>query len=251
VDPLRVVVIGHEDDPRASQCPQADRPRCQTIFVLDRVAWVEGSMVDPVPQQGDAKPVQTRGDVEAIIKAKVPGASALALIAAQASATTSVDPRFRVGIEGIVWTVRIMTAAAGPDGTIGLANMAIDDRTGAVLEQLPLPASFTVEPAALLLDANVGNAIGGSDVPFFELDATSGVPLLTGYLWWGVPALVIDPGRYVLRGWLGPIDGAATGKAHDSCHTTTTIESSAELGFTATWPNHSSPCTWSATLPGR
>ena len=251
LDPLRVIVIGHEDDPRAWQCPNTDRPRCQAIFVVDRVVWVEGSMVDPAPQPRDVKRVQTPGDVEAIIKLNIPGASPLALTAVEASEATSIDPSFRLGIDGIVWIVRITTGAVGPDGTIGLANVAIDDKTGAVLQQLPLPASFPVEPAALRLNGTVGNSAGGSDEPFYELDDLNGAPLLGGYLAWQTPALVLGPGSYVLRGWLAGVDGAVTGKAHDSCHTSVVAEPSALLALAATWPNHSSPCAWSTTLPGR
>ena len=147
--------------------------------------------------------------------------------------------------------MRITTGAVGPDGTIGLANVAIDDKTGAVLQQLPLPASFPVEPAALRLNGTVGNSAGGSDEPFYELDDLNGAPLLGGYLAWQTPALVLGPGSYVLRGWLAGVDGAVTGKAHDSCHTSVVAEPSALLALAATWPNHSSPCAWSTTLPGR
>ncbi len=249
LDPVRVVLVGHADDPRAWQCTAAERATCEAIFVVDRVVWVEGVATDPVAQSAKARSVQTRGDVEAIINAKLPGSTSLALTALEAPEATSVDPRFRVGIEGMVWTARVTTGEVGSDGTVGLVNVAVDDQTGAVLQQLPLPASFSVQPAALRLNEVVDHAAGGSDAPFYELDGPTGVPVLSGYLAWGTPALLIDPGSYVLRGWLARFADGVAGKGHDACQFSIAAESSTELALTATWPSHKTACTWATTKP--
>jgi len=248
--PRRVVLIGHEGDPRTWQCRAPDRQGCETAFVLDRVVSVEATLIDPAPQQSDVAPLKTAAAVQAILVAALPGAQLVSLVPVNTADAPAIDPRFRIGIDGVAWIARMAVEPAGSDGTTSMNEVAVSDASGTVLQQLAFPASFS-EPFAVLRLNMAGASGGGQEATFYGLDGGNGVPILAGSLNWQTPAATIEPGTYTLRAWVGPYQSRPDGKRRGECHMQVVAGAGAELGYTATWPNKTAACHWSTTPPNR
>jgi hypothetical protein len=248
--PRRVVLVGHEGDPRAWQCRVPDRQSCEAVFVVDRVVSQDGKLIDPTPQQSDIAPTKTSAAVEGILAAALPGALLLSLVPVNTADAPTIDPRFRIGIDGVAWIARMAIQPVGPDGTTSLNEVAVSDATGTVLQQLALPESFS-EPFASLRLNMAGASGGGQEATFFGLDGGNGVPILAGSLNWQTPPVTIEPGTYTLRAWIGPFQSRPDGKRRGECDMQLVAVAGAELGYTATWPNRTAACQWSQTPPNR
>ena len=52
--PIPIVAVGHFDDPGATRCPAKDLGWCRDLFVIDRVAWADGSEMSGIASDPDA-----------------------------------------------------------------------------------------------------------------------------------------------------------------------------------------------------
>ena len=248
--PRRVILVGHEGDPRAWQCRAPDRQGCETAFVLDRVVSVEATLIDPAPQQSDVTPTKTAAAVQAILVAALPGAQLVSLVPVNTADAPTIDPRFRIGIDGVAWIARMAVGPVGPDGSTSMNEVVVGDASGTVLQQLAFPVSFSEPFASIRLGGDGGNP-GRFNATWYEVDGAGAVAILAGLLGYSTPAVTIEPGTYTLRAWIGPLKTGVAGQRREECHMDLTAGISAELAFTATWQGGAAACQWSTTPPNR
>jgi hypothetical protein len=140
---LRVVLIGHFNDHRASLCPEEERELCRSQYVVDGWAWVEGQDVTPQVVQildrwnedaGVSQNMRPRLRPEqattvAVGDVRPPLATWVAVMTDQY--LPNVDPRVAdspLSKAKVVWVVRVLTEI---DGRPVARTVFVDDVTGA------------------------------------------------------------------------------------------------------------------------
>lgn len=133
--PRRVILVGHQDDPRARRAQGSIGAPEATDFVLDQVAWLDG-----VEQPATAwiepgiKPIRTLSDVLVtagpmpagqtwLVSAAAVRAGDLAMIGAEPSSND---------MTGIVWVLRMVGAnpVGGSGGLPGWGTILVEETTG-------------------------------------------------------------------------------------------------------------------------
>jgi len=144
--PLQVVLVGHFHDPRAALCSADQRAACESAFVVDRLAWLDGKGFGPnVSIGGDSngtalKPRLTAEGVVAALRPSLDPSNAVVSMAVVTlgDITTITGPGMQASGNGadLLWFVRIagpapsfppMAWGAGTSGWI-----VLDDATGRV-----------------------------------------------------------------------------------------------------------------------
>ena len=227
-DPIPLVVIGHAGDPRQWQCMVDKQSGCASAFVVDRIAWASGQDV-PVtaPQTGhqiSGAIISPRMTLDGVVAALHPAGEVLTGAAFDAGDTATVDPRFNLAGDALVWVVRSLQPsgdAAGP--TRGVTVSLVDDASGAVLGTNDLAMAADYQPARLWIQAVAPFECcpGDQPFPFFSVmsgsqtlhegivDGTaSGAGRLTQYA--PRTPVVLDAGEYNVTAWLSalPLQGA-------------------------------------------
>ena len=149
--PVEVVVVGHFDDRRSRQCPDAEAAACRDRFVVDRVCWVDGREV-PMSDMNDSSIRPGRSTIDeigAILEVAAPGWPVLSTLTVAAGGLPEIEPVFRTrdeyGLTGEagVWIVRVV-ASGEPvtylvvDGT--RSDLPDDSRTVASTSSATSPA---------------------------------------------------------------------------------------------------------------
>jgi hypothetical protein len=122
-DPLPVVIVGHFHDVRAADCPSDQKAACDSAFVIDRLAWLDGKTFGPNVWIGadgagqTLKPrLDTKGVVAALRSALDPGDVIVSMVAVGLVDLYTLQPGRGVsggadeGHPNIQWYVRV----AGP-----------------------------------------------------------------------------------------------------------------------------------------
>ncbi len=236
--PVPVIFIGHVADPRAWQCFAELRAECRQTFVVDLVAWVDGSPT-AVPSLAGA------------LAGAEPGSSVVSVTALTASDVPSIDPRIQFADDSAV----SLASVRGPvdaDGTAQMSHVVVDDASGAVLATKSLVDDPAYAPG-LLVVSSVDRDRNEAPNPRVHFSVQrAGTDILTGVIEidqfaGSVLPAALEPGDYGLRAWYtSGSDG--TGTPTDVCDTTITIGSGDEIALTATWPPKQGSCTFDGQL---
>lgn len=243
-DPAALVLIGHAGDARRLQCLSATADACAAAFVVDRVAWADGEDVPLVAAEtGDQQsgaPISPRLRLDQVAAAAGVGNSVLAAGAFRVGDIATVDPRWNLAGDKIVWFLR----SAGPAGESGDEARTetvwlVDDTTGSVLTSQPATVDAAYHAAKLFRTATVHglDCCTGDVTALDRIEAADGTVAYEGLLsgsetgtqdtttfggTYGSQLLVLPPGRYTVATWLATDDKGVAGTPYDAC--TTSIE---------------------------
>ena len=205
LEPKPVILIGHVGDPLKWLCPSSTRNECMSDFVVDKMAWVDGS---PVDFQADRYPQQIHLSVgearDLVINALPTGSTVVALggLEPATEGVTSVDPRVPAPAAK-AWVARALVGAVDGSGTRALQQVVLDDTTGKVVDQRPVATPAKDAPATVFLEADWpdGSPLG-SPAMEWELRDPADATVHRGGSGWLTNSLVLDPGQHDLTvGW--------------------------------------------------
>jgi hypothetical protein len=247
--PASVVVLGHSDDSRAWQCTAETRAECESKFVIDRVAWVNGrdlGIGSPSSQLSLADLRLTPEQAAAF--AVKPGEQLLSAYPLRVTEMDRVDPRFmgvdaRPAYEGgpanVVWYVRAASGDPDSDGVRDGVVRLVDDVIGEVVSEMPLAPATDYAPARLILDVGQ-HSRGNWDVNFRASASVNsgGQPIASGYL--GADPVSVVAGSYDLYGFVTNQYGGDVGDAH--CSSPITVAADENLAYAVTFTK--STCSW-------
>ncbi len=254
-----LVLIGHAGDPRQWQCSPDTKSDCARDFVVDRVAWADGS---PVPLISPTMEVSVRMTV-ADLAAATGGGGLITAAALKASDAWTIDPRFRSVGDDPIWVVRSVRGAASAssgDPTRSVAVWLIDDATDTVLYHLDLAISPSYQPARLSIQATRPPMNGSDNISPFDRISQAGTAVLEDWGWTmygnrtetrygpGPPA-ILDPGTYTVEAWLATVIWSApgnsyvVGEAYDNCSTEVSLNALDDVVLQAAFRKNG-PCTW-------
>lgn len=236
----RVVLIGHAGDPRLWQCRPADRDECGQIFVVDRIAWVDG--VD-LPLTAGFSEVDTALTLDQAIAASgVAPESVVSAYPLVAASLGDVDPRL-VGVDGeVVWAIRV---AMGLDaaGAAAARSLVVDDANRTILRTVPLETGDDYVPALLTIyvdDSRTpsGGEWGYSSYLIADSDGREVRPQSA--------AVALAPGSYSLSGFIrGDLTSPPPGPP---CQTDIDLVANQDLWMTVSFARDGS-CTWAVSEP--
>jgi hypothetical protein len=245
-EPAALVLIGHAGDPRQWQCTSATQAQCANAFVVDRVAWAAGQEVPlSAPQTGDQlsgaplTPKMTLAQVAAVVG---PANQVVGGAAFRAGDIASVDPRWNLAGDSLVWLVRsIAGAAPSPgDATRPETVWLVDDATGKVLDSQPLKLGVSYQPARVWQMATVHglDCCGNNVLAFERVESGDGTVVYEGQVSGGASGtadtttfgggygslpLVLPPGQYSITVWMATYDRGVMGTPTDGCSTQATL----------------------------
>lgn len=258
-EPAAFVLIGHAGDARQWECTAATQAECANAFVVDRIAWAEGRDVPPAaPQTGDQQtgtpitPKMTLGQIAAAIGL---GDDLLTGAAFRAGDIPTVDPRWHVPGDDVVWLVRSLAPAAesGAGETRAEIVWLVSDTTGRVIDSHPLKLAADYQPARLWQMATVHGAecCAGDVAAFYRVTSSdrtvmnegmvpggsSGGPDSTTYGGgYGSGPLVLPAGTYSISAWLATNTGGVMGTPRDECSTQVTLRPLDDVVLNADYP---------------
>jgi hypothetical protein len=260
--PAAVVLIGHVGDPRQWQCTAETHDACAKAFVVDRLAWAAGQDVPlEAAETGDqqtGRPITPRMTLPEVAAVVGPSETLLAGAAFQAGVIATVDPRWNLAGDAIVWLVRSVGQSASSNlgdprpETVWL----VDDTTGKVIDSQPLISDPGFRPARLWSVATVRGleCCAGDVSPFVSVESADGSVLYEGRVpggasgdadstvfggGYGSLPLVLRAGRYRISAWLGT---GANGAPSQTCSTEVTVAPLDEVALDAQFPT-GQPCT--------
>lgn len=258
-EPAALVLIGHAGDARQWQCTAPTQAECASAFVVDRVAWANGTDVPPTaPETGDQQsgkvitPQMTLGQVA---EAGGLGDDLLTGAPVRKGDIATIDPRWNFAGDDIVWLVRSLgpAAASGAGETRTEAVWLVDDTTGRVLDGHPLALDSSYRPARLWPVATVHGVecCAGDVFPFYRVESGDGTVVYEGLVSssasgegdsttyggsYGSGLLVLPAGGYSIATWLATYEGGVTGAAHDKCSTQVTLRPLDDVALKADFP---------------
>jgi hypothetical protein len=254
-EPAALVLIGHAGDPRQWQCTAATQAECANAFVVDRVAWANGSDVTPAaPETGDqlsGKVITPAMTLDQVAAAIGPGNDLLTGAAFRRGDIATIDPRWNLAGDEIVWLVRSLGQGAGE--TRPETVWLVDDATGKVIDSHPLQLAADYQPARLWPMATVHGVecCAGDVFPFYRVASGDGTVVHEGMVSssasgdgdattyggsYGSGLLVLPAGDYDITMWLADYAGGVTGPPRDECSTQVTLQPLDDLGLNADFP---------------
>jgi hypothetical protein len=261
--PVPLVLIGHAGDARQWQCPTESQHACGRAFVVDRVAWAAGDDVPlsaPRPwDQTTQKPLVRRLTVDQAITALEHSDEVLAAAAFRAGDISSVDPRWNLVGDDIVWIVRSIHGGASSTGTTRSVTVSlIDDATGKLLEAHDLALDPSYRPARLWMIATTTGVecCTGNVFPYYSIRTGDGAALHDGIVQGGAygrdnvttygpgAPLVLNEGTYSVTAWQATIDRGVIGSAVDKCTTEISLGQLDDLMLEARFPAIGRSCTF-------
>jgi hypothetical protein len=271
-EPAALVLIGHAGDPRQWQCTAATQAQCADAFVVDRVAWVSGSEVPPTaPETGDQlsgkviTPVMTLDQVAAAVGL---GDDLLTGAAFRRGDVATIDPRWNLAGDDIVWLVRSLGQAAGSGApeTRPETVWLVDDATGKVIDSHPLELAADYQPARLWPMATVHGVecCAGDVFPFYRVASGDGTAVYEGMVsssasgdgdattyggTYGSGLLVLPAGDYAITVWLAGYAGGVTGPPRDECSTQVTLRPLDDVALNADFPTNEACTLGPAPVP--
>lgn len=272
-EPVALVLIGHAGDARQWQCTSATQAECAAAFVVDRIAWANGSDVPPTaPQTGDrltGKVVSPRMTLAEVAAAVGLGDELLTGAALQSGLIATVDPRWNFAGSDLIWLVRSLapSSASDPAEVRPETVWLVDDGTGRVIDGHPLKVASDYQPARLWqMAAATGVDCCGSDVAaFYRVKSEAGVVLYDGLLPGGEsgaqdsttfgganvsgPPLVLPAGDYSVTVWLATLQGGVISAPHGECSTKVTLRPLVDVALDAVFPQNQACAFQPAPLP--
>jgi hypothetical protein len=258
--PVALVLIGHAGDPRQWQCTAQTQAECADAFVVDRIAWAEGHDV-PVaaPETGDqrsGKPITPRMTLAQVAAAARLGDELLTGAPFRAGDIATVDPRWNLVGDDVVWLVRSLAPATGSDaqGTRREIVWLVDDATGRVIDSHPLKLAADYRPARLWLMATAHGAgcCAGDVLAYYRVQAVDGTMVYDGPVpggsmggqgtttyggGYGSPPLVLPAGGYSISAWLATNSGGVVGTPRDGCSTQVALRPLDDVSLNADYPS--------------
>jgi hypothetical protein len=258
--PAAFVLIGHASDTRQWQCTASTQGQCASAFVVDRIAWAAGQDVPlTAPQTGDqqsGKPITPRMTLAQAVAAAGLGDNVVAAAALRAGDIATVDPRWNLAGDNILWLVRSLAPGASSQGdetrpeTVSL----VDDSTGKLIDSHPLKLAGDYQPARLWQMAIVHglDCCATNDFAFYRVQSDDGTKVHEGMVsgsrsggngsttfggsYGSGPPLVLPAGRYSITSWLATYDGGAMGTPRDECSTQVTLRPLDNVTLNADYP---------------
>ncbi len=253
-EPAAVVLIGHAGDARQWQCTAATQAQCANAFVVDRIAWAEGRDV-PVtaPQTGvPITPKMTLAQAAADVGL---GDKLLTGAPFRAGDIATVEPRWNLAGDNIVWLVRSLAPAASSPGeeTRPGTVWLVDDATGKVIDSHPLKVDATYQPARLWQMATVhGYECCATNLTAWErVESADGTAVYAGIVsgsasggsgyttfggGYGSGPLVLPAGEYSISMWLATNDQGVMGTPSDACSTQVALQPLDNVMINADFP---------------
>jgi hypothetical protein len=257
--PAALVLVGHAGDPRQWQCTAATQAECARAFVVDRIAWANGHGVPPVaPTTGDqqtGKAITPRMTLAEVAAAIGLGGNLLTGAAFRAGDIATIDPRWNLAGDDIVWLVRSLgpAAQAGSAETRSEIVWLVDDATGKVIDSHPLKLDPDYQPARLWQMATVHGVecCAGDVLAFYRVASGDGTAVYEGMLQggssggsgyttygggYGSGPLVLPAGDYSVTAWLAPYNGGVAGAPRGECSTEVTLRPLDDVALNADFP---------------
>ena len=255
--PAALVLIGHAGDARQLQCTAATQAECASAFVVDRIAWAEGHDVPPAaPETGDqqtGKAITPRLTLAQVAAAIGLGDDLLTGAAFRAGDIATIDPRWNLAGDGVVWLVRSLAPAAGSGQTRPETVWLVDDTTGKVIDSHPLKLPADYQPARLwqMATAHGVECCAGDMLAFYRVASGDGTIVYegmvpggssggTGYTTYGggygSGPLVLPAGDYTITAWLAGYASGVAGPPRGECSTHVTLRPLDDVALNAEFP---------------
>ena len=167
----------------------------------------------------------------------------------------TVDPRWNLAGDNVVWLVRSFAPTTGSDVQEARPETVwlVDDATGRVIDSHPLQLAADYQPARLWQMATVnGVDCCASDVAaFYRVKSGDGTVVYEGLVpggesggqssttyggSYGSGPLVLPAGRYSITAWLGTNDAGVMGTPRDECATQVTLRPLDDVKLNALYP---------------
>lgn len=258
-EPAALVLIGHAGDARQWQCTATTQAECASAFVVDRIAWANGNDVPPAaPETGDqqsGKVITPRMTLAQVTTAAGLGDDLLTGAPFRKGDVATIDPRWNVAGDAIVWLVRSLGQAAGSGAgeTRPETVWLVDDATGQVIDSHPLKLAADYRPARLWPMATVHGVecCKGDVFPFYRVQSGDGTAEYEGLVSsstsgegdattyggsYGSGLLVLPAGDYAITVGLAGYAGGVTGPPRDECSTQVTLQPLDDVALNADFP---------------
>ncbi len=259
-EPVALVLISHAGDARQWQCTSAAQAECASAFVVDRIAWAAGHDVPPAaPQTGDqqsGKTIAPRMTLAQVAAAAGVGDDLLTAAPFRAGDIATVDPRWNMAGDNVVWLVRSLASATGSDAPEARPETVwlVDDATGRVIDSHPLKLAGDYQPARLWQMATAhGVGCCSNDVSaFYRVESGDGTVVYEGLVSGGRssgtdsttygganlsgPPLDLSAGSYSITAWLAPYDPGVTSTPRDECSTHVNLRPLDDVALNADYP---------------
>ena len=266
-EPAALVLIGHAGDARQWQCTTATQAECASAFVVDRIAWAAGHDVPPAaPQTGDQQSgsaIAPRMTLAQVAAAAGLGDDLLTAAPFRAGDIATVDPRWNMSGDNVVWLVRSLAPAAGSDAQEARPETVwlVDDATGRVIDSHPLKLAADYQPARLWQMATAhGVGCCSSNVSaFYRVESGDGTVVYEGLVAGGRssgtdsttygganlsgPPLDLPAGGYSVTAWLATYDAGVMGTPRDECSTHVNLRPLDDVALNADYPSNQA-CTF-------
>ena len=258
-EPVALVIIGHAGDARQWQCTAATQTQCASAFVVDRVAWADGHDIPTVASQvgddlaGNPNPRMTLVQVAAAVGS---GADLLTGAALRAGDIATVDPRWNLSGDTIVWLARTLGPAseAGSVETRSETEWLVDDATGKVIDSQPLKVAADYQPARLWQMATVHgpDCCTGVVLAFYRVAAADGTVVYDGMVrgassgssgaltiggGYQSGPLLLPAGQYTISAWLATMNGQVAGSPRGECSSQVTLRPLDDVALNADFPS--------------
>ena len=256
-EPAALVVVGHAGDARQWQCTAAAQAACAGALVVDRIAWANGRDVPPTaPQPGDqqvGKAITPRMTLAQVGAAAGLGDELLTAAALVRRDVATVDPRWNLAGDGVVWLVRSLAPTAGSSETRPETVWLVDDATGQVIDSHPLQLAADFRPARLWQLATVHglDCCSGDVLAFYRVTSAGGTAVYEGMVrgdasggpdgttygggYMSTP-LDLPAGGYTVTAWLAPYSDGVAGAPRDECSTNVTLRPLDDVRLNADFP---------------
>ncbi len=264
--PVALVLIGHMGDARQWQCTAATQTQCANAFVVDRIAWAEGHDVPPAaPETGDqlsGKAITPRMTLAQVAAAIGLGDDLLTGAPFRAGDIATIDPRWNLAGDNVVWLVRSLGRAAesGVGESLPETVWLVDDATGHIMDSHPLKLASDYQPARLWQMATVHGVecCAGDILAFYRVASSDGTAVYEGPVpggssggtdattfggSYGSGPLVLPAGDYSISAWLAPYSGGVAGAPRGECSTQVTLRPLDDVVFDADYPPNTT-CTF-------
>jgi hypothetical protein len=258
-EPAALVLIGHAGDARQWQCTAATQAQCASAFVVDRIAWANGRDVPPAASQtGDqqtGKAITPRMTLAQVAAAVGLGDDLLTGAAFRAGDIATVDPRWNLAGDNVVWLLRSLGPAAGSDAQGARPEIVwlVDDATGKVIDSHPLKLASDYRPARLwqMATAHGVDCCAGDVLAFYRVASGDGTVVYEGMVpggssgeqgsttyggGYGSGPLVLPAGEYSITAWLAPYSGGVAGAARGECSTKVDLRPLDDVALNADYP---------------
>lgn len=255
-EPAALVLIGHAGDARQWQCTTSTRAECANAFVVDRIAWAEGHDVPPAaPPTGDQTSGMTitpRMTLAQVAAALGLGDDLLTGAAFRAGDVATVDPRWNLAGDNVVWLVRSLGQPVATDAQATRPETVwlLDDATGTIMDSHRLQLDADYQPGRLWPMATVHGleCCLGEILAFYRVESPDGTVVYEGLMsggssgdqevtifggTYGSRPLVLPAGDYSIMAWLASYNGGVAGGPRGECSTQITLPSRGDVTFNA------------------